>query len=536
MTSDSDRSRSDLIEELVSVRSKLAHDRIESLRDVFENMLEEIRVVDAKTRKFVHVNKSARRNLGYSSAELQLMTPLDISPGINRESLEVIIEPLLSGERQLVKIETVQLRKNGSLYPAEIQLQMLRAQDSMLFVATVQDISERRSAQEERHKLEEQLRQAQKMETVGTLAGGVAHDFNNILSPIIGYADLLREQLAEGSQAWQDLKHIETAAWRAKDLVEQLLAFSCQSEKDRKPVKIGMIIKEGLKLLRASLPNSIEIKRDLCDEPGLVLADPIQIHQVLMNLCTNASHAMKEDGGTLSITLALGECDFDGDVHSEAKEALTLSVSDTGHGMDSLTLKRIFEPFYTTKRTDEGTGLGMSVVHGFIKSHGGKIEVESELGQGSTFRIHLPIIMVDGDSKIENSHSTPRGRERILFVDDEAEIAELSQRILESFGYTVETHTDSVAALAAFERSPDAFDLVITNYTMPKICGGKLSTRIKTIRPSLPIMLVTGVPESELKTALEKYEFSSHLKKPLALRELGRKVREVLDSNQLIEV
>ena len=534
MSSVDRKNHDELHAELKARRAGLAARRGVDFRAVFENTLDEIYIISSRTTRFLHANRSARENLGYTMDELREMSPLDLNPDRDPGALKEMMLPLLDGRKEMVVLETRHIRKNGTAYPAELHIHMQRGGDGPILVGMVLDKTDQQRAQQENRQLEEQLRQVQRLETVGTLAGGIAHDFNNILSPIIGYAELLRDQIPPDSLASSDLKHIENAAWRAKDLVEQLLTFSCRSEEERRPVKISLIIKEGLKLLRATLPASVLIRQEIASDTGNVLADPVQIHQVLVNLCTNASHAMKEEGGRLTITLGNGDCAFDPE--SGLRPAVVLSVEDTGHGMDTQSMMRVFEPFYTTKRADEGSGLGMSVVHGIVRGHGGRIEVDSEPGVGSRFRIYLPLFESDAPAGDEVRRTASRGGERILFVDDEEEIAALAMRILESFDYEVTAFTNSEAALALFEMDPDAFDLLITNYTMPGLSGLKLAERVRRMRPRMPAMLITGISEPELSQILGSGAFKACLKKPLALRELGMRVREVLDSHQTIEV
>ncbi len=383
------------------------------------------------------------------------------------------------------------------------------------------------------HRLEAQLRQLQKMESIGTLAGGIAHDFNNILTAIIGYTELAQGEIDPGHPAGRKLKEVFKAGRRARDLVRQILTFSRISEESKAPVIIGPIIKEGLKLLRASLPTTIDIKADVAVGSEAVMADPTQIHQVLMNLCTNAAQAMRQRGGALEVSLKPVELDEDAAaryVELRPGRYERLIVSDSGEGMDQATLSRIFDPFFTTKKRGEGTGLGLSVVHGIVKSHGGAIGAYSEKGKGSTFQVYLPLLAdrVEDEEVIEAA-PVVGGRERILFVDDEAVLAELGQKMLERLGYEVTALTSSLEALRLFRTDSEAFDLVITDYTMPHLTGAELAGEILKIRPRTPIIMCTGFSERITAQKAEALGLKRFLMKPLVTRQLAEAVREVLD-------
>jgi CheY-like chemotaxis protein len=372
------------------------------------------------------------------------------------------------------------------------------------------------------------------MEAIGTLAGGIAHDFNNILSAIMGYTELAVLGVPEKLPAKQNLQEVLKASHRAKDLVRQILTFSRQGEQERKPVLIFPIVKETLKLLRASLPSTIEIRQKIDSETGVIEANLTQIHQVVMNLCTNAAHAMRENGGVLEVSLVNVEMDIDTtaqhpDIHPGPY--LRLTVSDTGIGIAPDLVERIFDPYFTTKKVGEGTGLGLAVVHGIVKSHGGIIKVYSELGKGSTFHVYFPLI--DGFQEITETQKVellPMGdHERVLFVDDEQALVELGEKMLEHLGYEVTVRTSSIEALELFRNQPDRFDLIITDFTMPNMTGDKLAQEVMRLRPGLPVILCTGFSEriSEMKAkALGIQEF---VMKPFDLNDLARTIRRALD-------
>ncbi len=381
--------------------------------------------------------------------------------------------------------------------------------------------------------VEEQLRQARKMEAVGTLAGGIAHDFNNILGIMIGNTELAMEEVPQWSPARMNLDEIKTAGMRARGVVRQLLNFSRKSENSRKTVRLPGIIEEAVGLLRASIPATIDIGFEIQDGGGRVHADPGQIHQILINLCTNGFHAMEENGGTLVISLD--------EVTYLRKETLggreippgryvRLGVRDTGTGMASETLERIFDPYFTTKEVGKGTGMGLSIVHGIVASHGGAVSVESAPGSGTSVFVLLP--GVDGEPEEERapSRALPGGNERILFVDDEKPLVKMGKRSLERLGYRVEALTDSMDAVACFRSRPEAFDLVITDMTMPGLTGIQMIERIREISETVPVILCTGFSSSVDENAASEMGIDRYLEKPVDHRSMANAVREVLDA------
>lgn len=358
------------------------------------------------------------------------------------------------------------------------------------------DVSPRVRAEITARDLEAQLRQSQKMETVGTLAGGIAHDFNNILSPIMGYADLALSDLPAGHPARDDLEQVIKAARRARDLVKQILIFSRRGDQVKRPVQLHLVVNEALNLIRSMLPSNIELSQRVMNQGDTVLADAGQMHQVIMNLATNAAFAMRAKGGILRVELERQEIDAKrarsiGDV--QPGTCVVLSVIDQGEGMDAATRSRVFEPFFTTKRPGEGTGLGLSVVHGIVHSHGGGIEVKGEPNQGATFRVYFPAASAQEEAVQEAvTAESASGGEHILIVDDEPAIVGLLQRILESRGFHVTAFTSADKALECFRGQPDLFDAVITDQTMPRMSGVELARAVHELRPSTPVVLTTG--------------------------------------------
>jgi len=385
--------------------------------------------------------------------------------------------------------------------------------------------------------LEEDLYQAHKMEAMGTLAGGVAHDFNNILVAILGFAELAHNSIPDSNPALQYISQVLKAGDRAKDLVKQILTFSRKETMQKAPLFPSVIVKEVLKLIRASLPSTIQIKQYINSASGTILADPIQLHQVMVNLCTNAFQAMHDEKGVLEIRLTR-EILKEGEITEEGVNPgpyIMLSVSDTGSGMDSETKKRIFEPYFTTKERGKGTGMGMALAHGIVKSHGGMITVASKVGKGSIFKVYFPAIEKDAISEQleEKIDLLPNGRnESILVVDDEEVIVEIQKSMLEQLGYRVVAKTDSLDALREFQADPDAFDLLITDQTMPLLTGSELSAQLLQIKPDLAIILCTGYSTMVSEEKAKEIGVSKFIMKPVAKDDLATSVREVLDTRQ----
>ena len=381
-------------------------------------------------------------------------------------------------------------------------------------------------------KLEERTRRNQKMEAIGVLAGGIAHDFNNILAAILGYAEMARDDAPRGSQVAQDLDKVLLSAHRAKELVKQILAFSRQATVERIPLKIQPLVKEAMKMLRASIPTTIAFEVDIDPHCPAVLADPTQVHQIIMNLGTNAYHAMEERGGVLSLTLrttVIDESSARDAHHLGPGEYVELTVSDTGSGIGEECIGKIFDPYFTTKEIDKGTGLGLSITHGIIKSHGGAITVESVRGQGATFHVYLPV--AQGEERVApEAPEVPRGQGRILFIDDELLLAEMGQEVLQRLGYTVTTRTSSLEALSTFINDPTRFDLVITDQTMPGMTGIDLARRLLMIRPDLPIILCTGFSNLVSEESAKAIGIRAFAFKPITKAAIGQLVGKLLES------
>jgi PAS domain S-box-containing protein len=402
-------------------------------------------------------------------------------------------------------------------------------------VLVFRDITERKQAEKEKTKLENQLQQAHKMEAIGVLAGGIAHDFNNILSIILGNAELAMDDLPEWNLARHNLEEIATASLRARDVVQRLLSFSRQSDQEQMPVNISQIIKDCLKFLRSSIPTSIDIHRTISDVPGIVLADPTQIYQVMMNLCTNAAHAMSENGGIMEVSISVlevGKNEAIQDIELSQGQYVKISVSDTGHGIAKENIDRIFEPYFTTKKVGEGSGIGLSVVYGIVKSYDGAISVDSEYGKGTTFNVFLPLVEKEPAFEEETDITTPTGCERILFVDDEKSIADMTSQMLKRLGYTVTVKTSSMDTLETFRAQPDNFDLIISDMSMPGITGDKLAKELQKIRPDIRIILCTGHSERINDEKAKSIGVRALVMKPIVKNELAKTIRKVLDGNE----
>jgi signal transduction histidine kinase/CheY-like chemotaxis protein len=393
------------------------------------------------------------------------------------------------------------------------------------------EIDMRKQEEKEKVRLESQLLQLQKMETIGTLAGGIAHDFNNILTPVLGYTEMALEELSKESTLRYDIEQINSAALRGKDLVQQILTFSRQVDIDRKPLHLDEIVREVLNLIRASFSSKVDIRHDLDPQCGTVLADATQMHQIIMNLCTNSYHAMLEKGGILEVKLKAEEVKrkvIKGSSKVKKDIYVRLIVTDTGHGMDKQTMERIFEPFFTSKEVGSGSGLGLSVVHGIVSNNGGYIEVESEPGIGTKFSIYLPQHSAGTLSSDIISNKMKKGNGCILFVDDELEITYMGKKMLESLGYVVDIRTSGIAALEEIQKNPKKYDLLVSDQSMPKMLGTELIRNAREIRPDLKTIIITGYNDSIPADAKEMLGISEILSKPLILSDFSKHIQRVL--------
>jgi len=384
----------------------------------------------------------------------------------------------------------------------------------------------------ETKKLEAQLQQSQKMESIGALAGGIAHDFNNILSPIMVHSEMVMTKLPPDNPIQHNLNEIFKAGERARDMVMQILMFSRKEAGKRAAIKIIPILKEVLQMLRSSIPTTIDIHRNLEAESDTVFADPTQIHQIMLNLGTNAAHAMRERGGTLKVSLVQEELDSGAaEEYSDLNPGsyMRLTMSDTGCGMDEETMQKIFDPYFTTKGPGEGTGMGLAVVHGIVKTYGGDIKVESEPGKGTAFHVLLPRVEAEVTPIKEHKIELLRGTERLLFVDDEKGAVDAIQPMLENLGYKVTARTSSIEALEVFRHKAYEFDLVITDMTMPNMTGKELAGELMSIRSDIPVILCTGFSEQIDEHKAQEMGISAFVMKPIVMREMAQTIRELLD-------
>ena len=500
----------------------------ERYRTLIESVTDAVVIVDPDG-KLTYLNPEYEKISGYPVEELIGRLFTELVPPEDRESTLERFRQGLSGEKTPIAEISI-LHKDGSQVPVEINsTTLLDAEGKPVGrIAVVRDISKRKS-------LEAHLLQRQRLESIGILAGGIAHDFDNILSIIMGFTDMAMREVPEKSRARQNLDRALRGIQRAADLVKQITAFSRQSMPTRGPVLVSPIAEDVASLLRASLPETIEIRLDLQTGIGTVYADPTQIHQVLMNLSTNAAHAMREKGGILEVSLAEVEMDaaaLAGLPDISPGDYLRMTVSDTGEGMSPDVLDLIFDPYFSTKERGEGTGLGLSVIHGIMKSHGGAITVRSKPRKGTTFHVYLPLLKhrAEPEEQIGVYEPLPGGNERILFVEDEEDMVFLVGQLLESLGYEVITRANGMDVLALFREQPDRFDLVITDMTLPGMTGERLAEQIKKIRHDTPIILCTGFGEDITEERARKMGIGEIILKPLVNIDLTKTIRKVLDN------
>ncbi|MEQ8223465.1 MAG: response regulator [Candidatus Eremiobacterota bacterium] len=477
------------------------------------------------------ISPSIKSYCGYEPEELTGLPIKSICPDISQ--YDILLRDLYNSH--VVKDYEIKLKSKDEreiYFSANTHIVFSEDDVPLAIEGVLRDITERKKAEEDKKKLESQLRQKQKMEAIGTLAGGIAHDFNNILSAVIGFTYLALKEIPEGSKVYSNLEEVIQASYRATDLVKQILAFSRQSEQEKMPVQINVIVKEVLKLLRASLPATVEIRQKLGGGPYTVIADTIQIHQLLMNLCTNAFYAMREKGGIMEVSLSNFDMDINNAVLYEGLKSgpyVKLVVKDTGHGIEPDILEHIFEPYFTTKDPGEGTGLGLSVVHGIVRSHGGDIIVNSQPGKGTVFEVLLPRIDTEVPQKVSFAENLPGGTENILFVDDDRKLVYLGKKMLEDLGYTVIALSSSSDALDIFKNEPDKFDIIITDQTMPEKTGIDLVKNILSIRPDLPVILSTGYSDMITAEKAKKIGVREFTMKPFDIRVMAKLIRKVLD-------
>ncbi len=503
----------------------------ERYRALVEGSIQGISIVSREGKR-LFANQALVTMLGYETLDAYLAHhALDNVAPHERNRLRGYREALFRGESVPTHYEYQGVRLDGMSLQLERVVTPMVWEGEPALLSTILDITERKQAEEERKRLEDWLRQSQKMEAIGTLAGGIAHEFNNVLMVMIGFTQMAIDDISPATPLYQNLQEVLTAGKRAKDLVRQILTFSRKSDHKRIPVPLPSLVHATLTLLRASLPTTIAIQQHTAPDTGTVLADPTQIHQILLNLCTNAEHAMREMGGILAIGLDHVEVD---DAFAVSRPELQvgphvrLTVRDTGHGMPPEVVERIFDPFFTTKGVGEGTGMGLAIVQGIVTSHGGAITVESRPGHGTTFAVYLPRITAAAESEVYPEMSLPHGTGCILFVDDEETLARLGQGMLQRLGYDVVAKTSSTKALEAFRAMPERFDLVITDQTMPQMTGEMLVRELHRIRPDIPIILCTGFSHVMHAEKAQALGIEAFLMKPVIARDLAVTIQQVL--------
>ena len=477
-------------------------------------------------------NPSFSRIFGYEKEEV-VGKRLPYMPGWDQKKTESEINDLKKGIL-VPERETRRLTKDDRIVDVAITQSLCSDSEGRPadLLTIIRDVTDKR-------KIEKQLRHAQKMEVFGILAGGIAHDFNNILMSMLGHIELAIIDMPEDNPARKKLEEALKSAKYAKGLTKQILTFSRHDEQELMPLQIHLIIKEALKLLGITIPNTIEIRQNINAKCGMILADPTRIHQLMMNLCINAYHSMRESGGVFEVSLQNVECgirnsDLKDDenrltIHLDPGPYIRLTVSDTGHGMDKDTMEHIFEPFFTTKKIDEGNGLGLSVAHGIVEELAGAITVESEPGKGSTFHVYFPRVEAAASEEEKTTKPVHGGKERILVVDDDRQVLGVVQQMLEYVGYNITARSSSLEALEIFCADPGRFDLLITDQFMPKMTGLQLAKKLMRIRPDIPIILITGLIEGISADDANKSGIREFIKKPFGSKELCAAVRRILD-------
>jgi len=492
-------------------------------------------------QKILIFNHGAEQMYGYAASELVGQPFETLLPGTSVRRHRSYVATFLRSPGSAQRIggngDILARRKNGGCFPVEATISKLDTDGGTpVLTFILRDVSQRREEEFERAKLEAQLRQSQKMEAMGGLAGGIAHDFNNLLGAMIGNTELAMKRAGEDEKLRTNHQRIMEAGYRASRLVQQILTFSRVTSADLHPVDVSTVVKEAVGLVESSIPAMITIRKRIAPEVGCILSGETQIHQMIMNLCTNAHHAIGEHAGEIHVVLRRVEVD---EAFATARADMTpgsyvlLSVADTGCGMDEATKKHIFEPFFTTKPVGKGTGMGLAVLHGIVLNHNGQILVKSEPGRGTRIQIYLPVLDTqeteEAATATEISVPTEAGSERVLLVDDEVALIETTQEVLEDLGYRVTAISDSLEALRQFREDPQNFDVVITDQAMPNLTGLEMAEQMMELRPGLPVIIATGYSETVTPETAEQRGLRGFVSKPYRAQDLVHALKSALE-------
>ena len=507
-------------------------DLLQQFKTTFEQAAVGIAHIDIGTGQYLKVNERFAAILNYSKDELLKKTLKDITHPDFYEDDTLKVKQLVDKKINYFAKEKQYITANGSAVWCKITVSLVENKQDHTpnyLLSIIEDISKQKKMELEQKDYERLVQQMQKMEAIGTLAGGIAHDFNNILSVIIGFTELALEETPSGTSLEESLHEVYSAGKRAKELVKQILAFARQSDEKRSPIQPRVIAKEVLKFIRSTIPTTIEIQQEI-ESDASIMGSATQFHQLLMNLCTNAAQAMEDSGGVLKVSIK----DVFLDKRSlligiEPGDYIEIKVSDTGVGIAPELIKLVFDPYFTTKGPGEGTGLGLAMAHGIVKSYEGKINVDSQLEKGTTFTVHLPVNTKPVELDVSEPETLSLGKESILFVDDEISIAQMGSKLLERLGYSVTTRIDSREALELFKARPNDFDLVITDMTMPNMTGDKLAIELMKIRPDIPVVLCTGFSKQISNETASEIGIKAFIYKPLSKMELAKNIRKALD-------
>jgi PAS domain S-box-containing protein len=513
---------------------KLAEVALQESQEKYRTLVESVGSIIIRLDnegRVVFLNEYGRSFFGYSSEELfakGVIGTIVPRKEAGRLDVKAFLSSMAEHPERYREAELENRRQNGEKVWVSWSTRILRDEQGLFsgVLAVGSDLTQRR-------RLEEQLRHAQKMEALGTLTGGIAHDFNNILAAIIGFTELLRDRLDVKSHDRRYLNRVLEAGLRGRDLIRRMLAFSRKMEQEKKPILLGGVVTEAIGFCKSTSPSTVRFKVRIEPDVGRVLADPAQMEQVVLNLCTNAVQAMRDKGGVLDVEVSDRTLDGPGSGPDGMKPGryARLVVSDTGSGMSAGVMERIFDPFFTTKKVGEGTGLGLSVVHGIVQAHDGHIFVQSEEGKGSRFTVYLPMVgeSVDMAGETVTEQEILSGTERVLFVDDEELLVEAAKEILKGLGYAVTAVTSSGEALKLFKTDPGRFDLIMTDVTMPDMTGVELARRMLAIRADVPVIMCTGYSHLIDADAAKAAGIRAFAMKPLTRREIARTIRGVLD-------